>query len=535
MITKPTIAVLIALVTSAPAVAQDPDAGRESPRSRPRGTGPAGAGPVGPGPIGAGPMGPGSIGPGPIGMGPIDPGLMALQGLEALHGAMDALDRLELPRLMSDMRSLDLSGLRSLDLSALAGDLHALGLQGRERPQRDREQELRDREQEQREREQERRERDREREAEAYDEGHDAMGEGRWDRAVTYFDRVLAMNGPHADAALYWKAFSQNRIGQRAEALATLGELSKAHPNSRYVKQAKALEVEMRGAAGQQMPLETQADEEMKLLALQALQNSDPEQAIPPLRELLDRATASPRLKSRALFVLAQSNSPRALEVLKNIAKGSSTPELQSKAIQYLGVHGGRESRAVLGEIYDSGTDIDVKRRILRAFMVSGERARVLAAAQKEQNPDLRAEAVQLLGTMGASEELWQLYQKEGSIDVKKRILSAMFVGGNATRLIDLAKSEQNADLRRIAIRNLGHMGSKRTGDALVEIYGGEKDAAVKKSAINGLFVQNNATALIALARKENDIEMKKEIVSRLSNMHDPAITAYMAELLKSK
>ena len=32
---------------------------------------------------------------------------------------------------------------------------------------------------------------------------------------------------------------------------------------------------------------------------------------------------------------------------------------------------------------------------------------------------------------MGANDELWQLYQKETSVDVKKQILSAMLVGGN--------------------------------------------------------------------------------------------------------
>ena len=84
--------------------------------------------------------------------------------------------------------------------------------------------------------------------------------------------------------------------------------------------------------------------------------------------------TGSPRLKGQALFVLAQMNSPRAREVLVSIAKGSSIPELQSRAIQYLGVNGGRESRAALAEIYSSSTDVDVKRRILRAFTAAGRR-----------------------------------------------------------------------------------------------------------------------------------------------------------------
>ena len=60
---------------------------------------------------------------------------------------------------------------------------------------------------------------------------------------------------------------------------------------------------------------------------------------------------------------------------------------------------------------------------------------------------------------MGAHDELWQLYQKETTVDVKKQILQAMFVGGNATRLIELAQTEKDPELRRAAVRNLGLMG----------------------------------------------------------------------------
>ena len=56
-------------------------------------------------------------------------------------------------------------------------------------------------------------------------------------------------------------------------------------------------------------------------MALNALQNSAPEEAIPMLQKVL-QGTGSPKLKAQALFVLAQSNSPQAREVLVNIAKG---------------------------------------------------------------------------------------------------------------------------------------------------------------------------------------------------------------------
>jgi HEAT repeat protein len=315
--------------------------------------------------------------------------------------------------------------------------------------------------------------------------------------------------------------------------LTTISTLSKDYPKSRYLTQAKQLEAEVRRTSGQ--PVSPDSDDDIKLLAINALLNADSEQAIPMLEKLLD-STASPKLKSRALFVLAQSSSPRAREVLKSVARGNSTPELQSRAIDYLGQHGGGESRAALAEIYTSSSDIDVKRRILRAFMVAGEKNRLLSAAQTEQNAALRGEAVQQLGNMGAHDELWQLYQKEGAVDVKKRIIRAMFTGGNVTRMIELAKTEQNPELRRTAVANLGIMDSKRTSDALGEIYNTEKDPAIKKTVIQGLFQQSNATALVALARKEQDSELKMAIVQRLGEMRrNPVATAYMVELLNGK
>jgi len=376
--------------------------------------------------------------------------------------------------------------------------------------------------------------RGRDREVSQYDAGQSSLDAGKWDNAVQHFDAVIDMKGAKADGALYWKAYAQNKLGQRPEALATISTLTKDFPKSRYVNDAKALEVEVRSHAGGVDPAQ-ESDEDLKLIAIQSLQNADPEQAVPMLQKVL-QGTGSPRLKARALFVLAQSNSQKARDVLVSVAKGGSNPDLQLNAIKYLGVHGGRDNRAALAEIYGSTADVDVKKRILSSFMVAGDKERVLNAAQTEQNPELRAEAVRQLGVMGAHDELWTLYQKESSVDVKKQIIRAMFTGGNASRLIELAKTEQNPELRLLAVRNLGIMGSKQTSDALVDIYGSSKDAEVRKAVINGLFIQNNADGLVALARKETDPAMKKEMVQKLSLMtHSKAAVDYLMEIVNGK
>ncbi|HXG53967.1 MAG TPA: HEAT repeat domain-containing protein [Vicinamibacterales bacterium] len=387
-------------------------------------------------------------------------------------------------------------------------------------------------EERQKQREASERDRDRDRENRTYEEALRARDESRYERAIERFSGVVAMKGTKADAALYWKAYSQDRQGQRAEALASIQALTREYPTSRYLQQGKVLEGEIRRNAGQPARPQDQTDEETKLMALNAIMNSSPEQAMPILEKILT-GTASPKLKERALFVLAQSNSAQARDVLRGIAKGNSTPELQSRAISYLGTHGGRESRAILSEVYSSTSDVDMKKRILRAFMVGGEKDRLLVAAQSEQIAELRATAVQQLGVMGAHSELSSLYQKESAVDVKKQIIQAMFVGGNVTRMTELARAEPNPDLRRAAIRNLGLMGARASADALVEIYGSEKDVTVRKAVIQALALSDNAAQLVAIARKETDPTLKKEIVTRLSHMNSKIAIDYMIELLK--
>jgi HEAT repeat protein len=107
-----------------------------------------------------------------------------------------------------------------------------------------------------------------------------------------------------------------------------------------------------------------------------------------------------------------------------------------------------------------------------------------------------------------------------------------MFVGGNPARLIELANSEPNPELRRLAIRNLGIMGSRQSADALVGLYAKEKDPQIRSAVIEGLFIQNNAEQLVAIARKESDPGMRKELVRRLSLMKSKVALDYLLEIL---
>jgi len=400
--------------------------------------------------------------------------------------------------------------------------------QDHEQEKRDREQEKRDREEEARDRAQERLDRLQE----LYDEGREALDEDHYDQAESKFKQLADMNGPQTDAALYWKAYAQNKQSKREAALATIADFKRRFSQSRWQKDVSALEIEVRQGTGNPAHPDNQSDDELKMLAIQGLMNSDPERAMPLLEKVLN-GSGSPKEKSKALFVMAQSGSPQSREILGRIARGQSNPELQRRAVEYLGIFGGAESRKTLAEVYASSSDASVKHAILRSYMIGGDHERLFAAAKGEKDESLRREAIRQLGLVHGTSELEQLYQTETSTDVRREILQAFFLAGDSAKLLQAAQSEKDPELRRAAIRNLGLVHSNDSGKALQTIYAKETDREVRQEVLTAFFLQGNASALVAIARSEKDRELKKAAVQKLSLMHSKEGTDYLMELLQ--
>ena len=365
-----------------------------------------------------------------------------------------------------------------------------------------------------------------------YEAALDAVNDSQWEKAREAFDEIARAGNKNADAALYWRAYCEDKLGRRQDSLASITDLEQKYPQSRWQNDAKALELQVRHESGQPVSPESQSDEELKLLAINSLMQSDPSQALPLLDKVL-KGTGSPKLKERALFVLAQSGTPEASQILVRIAEGNSNPELQTKAVKYLGLFSGSRGVEELSQIYSSSSDEGVKRAVLRSFMLAGARDRLLSAAQSEKNVDLQREAIQMLGVSGARDDLWKLYQSTPPVESRRAILQAMFVAGDAEHLEQLAKSEKDEDLRIAAIRDMGLIGRDRTGSTLISMYAGAKDRTTSKAVLQALFLQGNAQAIVDIARKEADPEMKKDAVQKLSLMHSKVATDYMMELLK--
>lgn len=364
-----------------------------------------------------------------------------------------------------------------------------------------------------------------------FQKGLRALDARQWDEAIEDFDASVERKGPNADAALYWTAYAQNRAGKRDDALDTISDLKDDYPSSRWIKDAKALELEVRSAIGAPVNAGSYGDDDLKLLALNSLMESDPDKALPILKQLLISSNP-PQIKDRAMFVLAQNPSPEAHKLLAEMARDSSNPDLQLKAVRYIGMMG-PASRDELAAIYSSSSDRRVKRAILEGFMISGARDALLNAAKTEKDPELRRDAIKQLAISGGETQLWQLYHSNISPEDKQAILKSIFLTGNSAHLAEIARSERNPELRIAAVKSLGLMGGNGQADILLSIYRSDTNEDVRRAVLNALLIQQNAKALIDLARNEKHPEMKKEIVSKLALIHSKDATDYMMELLK--
>lgn len=390
------------------------------------------------------------------------------------------------------------------------------------------EQDARDREQAKKDAEADRQDRMQE----LYDDGRGYLDEGSYGDAVRAFAQLVQMKGPQTDAAMYWLAYAENKQGKRDAALSTIGDLKKAYPQSKWTKDAEALAIEIRGGTGAKTNPDTVGDDELKLLALQGLMNSDPSKGIPLIEKVLN-SSASPAVKSKALFVLAQSGSPQAADILGRVALGKSNPELQRKAVEYLGIFGGERSEKTLAEVYGAATDPNLKRAVLKSYMISGNKQALFNAAKSEKNDDLKREAIKQLGLVGGESELEQLYNANSSVEVRREILQAFFLAGDSKRLVQAALNEKDPDLRRAAIKNLGLVGGADASDALKTIYQRETDRSLKEEVLNAYFLEGNSTALVAIAKSEKDPELRKKAVEKLSLIGDKTATDYMMEILQ--
>lgn len=305
-----------------------------------------------------------------------------------------------------------------------------------------------------------------------YDRGTRALDDHRYDDAIRDFDEVINGTSPRAarlrDGALYWKAYAQNRLGRRDDALATLAVLRRDSPKSRWLNEAQALEVEIKQGTGRAISPAEESNEDLKLMAINSLMSADPDKAVPLLEGIL-KGNSSPKIKDRALFVLTQNRSAQAQKVLIDIAKGAGNPDLQIRAIRDLGISGVDDARQQLVSIYGSSNDSAVRQQVIQSLMIARATEALFNIVKNEKEQQLHVDAIRQLGILHASDQLMQLYAGETSGN-KREIINALFIAGAAKDMIDLARKESDPAMKKYIVGRLSMMQSKEATDYMMEL-----------------------------------------------------------------
>lgn len=319
-----------------------------------------------------------------------------------------------------------------------------------------------------------------------YPAGKRLLDSRQWSKALEKFNQVISRQDPKADAALYWKAYALNKLAQRDEALAALQTLRASYPASTWLQDAAALEMQIKQGSGQNPTAESQSDDELKLLALNGLARTDPEHAIPAVESLL-REAQSPALKREALFVVAQSGSPDAQQLLEKVARGAIDPELQALAVQYLADRQSYQGDLgqLLVDIFHSTSDQDVQWAAVRGLSQIGDKAR-LARVIAEVPPG------------GPNEQYRQF----------------LMLSARMGQLQGSARAAQQKLADR-AVIDYKTVSDRTTKEGIIEAHAKE------------------ALVLLALARIENDSLLRRRIVGHLIELNTPEAREYLLDLLK--
>ena len=252
-------------------------------------------------------------------------------------------------------------------------------------------------------------------------------------------------------------------------------------------------------------------NEELKIAALEALISAPPERAMPIVQKVL-AGDDSDELKARALFVLSQIDTPEAQSLLVDTARNSSG-ELQHEAIRMIGISGNSAAIGELAGLYASG-DQNTKEAVLEAYLIAGDADPVFQIALNTDDPGEFASAVEMLGAMGALDELRALRERSGMSDA---LIDAYAIAGDVESLEALARDGSDPERQAQALEALGIAGG--AGTTLAEIYRSSDNADVREAALDGMMIGGHDDIVLELFRSSDDAEEKRAMLELLVMM----------------
>lgn len=267
----------------------------------------------------------------------------------------------------------------------------------------------------------------------------------------------------------------------------------------------------------------------LKIAAIEALMSAPPERALPAVTKVL-QGNNSDEVKEAALFILSQIETPEAQALLLEMAR-SSEGELREEAISMIGIGGDPEALAGLREIYAAG-DNDVREAVLEAYLIADDSQSVYELAIAADNKNDLEDAIEILGAMGAVDDLRNLLNEIGR---SEELIEAYAMAGDVETLQMIAMDASDPDAQIEALEALGIVGDEEADEILVRVYRDAEDDEVREAALEGMLISGNDTAVLQLYRETDDMALKRELLEMLSIMDSDDVWDLIDEALEEQ
>ncbi|PYO60271.1 MAG: hypothetical protein DMD70_08925, partial [Gemmatimonadetes bacterium] len=205
-------------------------------------------------------------------------------------------------------------------------------------------------------------------------------------------------------------------------------------------------------------------DDDLRIAALNGLLQMDATSALPILKKVLARRdSCSAGLRRKAVFIVSQKRGTETEDILLDVARHDSDPEVRQQAVFWLSQVGSDRAVTALDSILSSATDPELQDKAIFALsqIHQGRAGQILRDyAANERAPDeAREKAIFWLGQQRSPENaafLRGMYAKLTGEELKEKVifsLSQMGGADNGRWLMDIALNEREpVEMRKKAL-----------------------------------------------------------------------------------
>jgi tetratricopeptide (TPR) repeat protein len=362
----------------------------------------------------------------------------------------------------------------------------------------------------------------------------DLITDGDWARAQEKFSEYVNAfpNEKNLDAALYWLAYTQQKLARYDQCRATIEQLLEKYPNTTWKEDARLLLAQMAGSSAiayQDLIATANAKTVVAASTLQeALIYAPADTALAPVAVTpgqavgigdgvgvgigrgpgawsLEPSTADDNpddpceFKIVVLQALFQTDLQRGIMAATEWLKPGSTQTVRCKgaALTLLGRNGGKAVTPV-----------------------------ILGVARNEPDLKLRARAISTLGATNDDSVLdalrdFALNSQENDIVEASLYALSKHTGERAIAVLsDIAVSGKTVGQRKLAIMSISTRPGEPAVDALFRIYDADQSPEIRRAVISGFANRRSeraGTKLVEIARSSDNVELRKAAINAIS------------------